>query len=36
MIPYTEIADEYYLFVLGDYAKAIFDKRKALHYTQKS
>lgn len=35
MIPYTEIADEYYLFVLGDYAKAILDKRKALDYTQK-
>ena len=35
MIPYTEIADEYYLFVLGDYAKAILDKRKTLNYTQK-
>ncbi|MDK0565576.1 XRE family transcriptional regulator [Clostridium perfringens] len=35
MIPYTFISDEYYLFVLGDYAKIIYDSRKNLNYTQK-
>ncbi len=29
MIPYTLIADEYYLFVLGDYANDILNIRKA-------
>ncbi|ELC8354482.1 MAG: XRE family transcriptional regulator [Clostridium perfringens] len=35
MIPYTFISDEYYLFVLSDYAKTIYDNRKELNYTQK-
>ncbi|EPB8193625.1 helix-turn-helix domain-containing protein [Clostridium perfringens] len=35
MIPYTLIADEYYLFVLGDYANDILNIRKAFKYTQK-
>ncbi|HHD2591877.1 TPA: multiprotein-bridging factor 1 family protein [Clostridium perfringens] len=35
MIPYTFISDEYYLFVLSDYAKIIYDGRKSLNYTQK-
>lgn len=36
MIPYTFISDEYYLFVLSDYAKIIYDVRKSLNYTQKN
>ncbi|EGT2190513.1 XRE family transcriptional regulator [Clostridium perfringens] len=36
MIPYTFISDEYYLFVLSDYAKIIYDGRKSLNYTQKN
>lgn len=35
MIAYTFISDEYYLFVLSDYAKIIYDGRKSLNYTQK-